>query len=203
MVTSHSFSNILPPSFFPSPSMLSCSDCEAPCRSAAAKRNCESQHFYARRRLRDEDSPVSETEKREAQELLRFLFAEKLTKRKGLKMSFSLPMTQRLFKAIFGDVRSLTVSGENLVINLAGKEIISTLDACLGRHSPPWQQITQANGTTSSVFIRKRHLNQDFNGVMRITLKASRVVDYSEGKPTIFFRSFLHVSFAVLRFRFS
>jgi len=46
---------------------------------------------------------VSETEKREAQELLRFLFAEKLTKRKGLKMSFSLPMTQRLFKAIFGD----------------------------------------------------------------------------------------------------
>ena len=84
--------------------MLSCSDCEAPCRSAVAKRNCESQHFYARRRLRDEDSPVSETEKREAQELLRFLFAEKLTKRKGLKMSFSLPMTQRLFKAIFGEV---------------------------------------------------------------------------------------------------
>ena len=183
--------------------MPSCSVCEAPCRSAAAKRNCENQHFYAQRRLQDVDSPVSETEKREAQELLRFLFAEKLMKRKGLKMSFSIPMSQRLFKAIFSEVKFLTVSGENLVINLAGREIISTLDACLGRHSPPWQEITRADGTTSSVFTRKRHLNQEFNGVMQITLKASRVVDYSEGKPSIYLRSFLHVSFAVLRFRLS
>ena len=76
--------------------------------------------------LQDVDSPVSDAEKREAQEFLRFLFAEKLMKRKGLKMSFSLPMSQRLFKAIFGEVKFLTVSGENLVINLAGREIIST-----------------------------------------------------------------------------
>ena len=111
-------------------------------------------------------------------------------------------MSQRLFKAIFGEVKFLTVNGENLMINLAGREIISTLDTCLGRHSPPWQEITQADGTTTSVFIRKRHLNQEFNGVMQITLKASRVVDYSEGK-SIYLQSFLHVSFAVLRFRLS
>ena len=37
-------------------------------------------------------------------------------------------------------------------------------------------------------------------GVMQITLKASWVVDYSEGKPFIHLQSFLHVSFAVLRF---
>jgi len=112
-------------------------------------------------------------------------------------------MSQWLFKAIFGEVKFLTVSGENLVINLAGMEIISTLDTCLGRHSPPWQEIPRANETTSSVFIRKRHLNQEFNGVMQITLKARLVVDYSEGKPSIHLRSFLHVSFAVLRFRLS
>ena len=69
-VTSHFFSNILAPSKCRLDSV-----CEAPCRSAAAKRNCENQHFYAQRRLQDVDSPVSETE-REAQELLRFLFPE-------------------------------------------------------------------------------------------------------------------------------